>query len=306
VEEVTMSDPYVPGRQSKVYHSLTSTERAEITKEVDRLFVAETGVTRSLHPSSFKDRDLRGSWLRIRDSVMEKHEVEEDMAFRRDMFVSDLVDIVLADMEFDGWKQAVTLLQTWAQRPPSIRPKYSAAVTNVVTMDWILGFPRARTVYDQILKDKIWTNDKSKERIATFLKTKPRAPGQPFGDLSLPVERVDDEWINSRPVVGGLSYDALAGAIGSFQLQVAIVGKVIVNGYGAFQLLIEEIGIYAKDSFDFSSDDFLGVWGYRDDPVYDSDFRQWRTQNNAGGDFMVYSDIKRTKLTTPDLVTGSL
>jgi hypothetical protein len=114
---------------------------------------------------------------------------------------------------------------------------------------------------------------------------------------------VDKEWINSRPVVNGLAYDELAGALGSFPLQVAIAGKVVGGAMGGFQLSVEEIGIYAKDSFDFSTDDFLGLWGRNDDPVYDSDFRQWRTENNAGGDFMVYSDIKRKTLTPPDLVT---
>src|SRR5262249_18511796 len=163
--------------------------------------------------SNFRDRDLRATWLRIRDDVLEKKEIEEDMKFRRDMFVSDLVDIVLSDMEFDGWTQAVALLKTWSQRPPAIKPQYSAAVTNVVTMDLILGFPRAKEVYDLILKDRIWSNPKSIERIAAFLKARPRTAGQAFGDLSMPVERVDDEWINSRPVVGGAAYDPLAGAL---------------------------------------------------------------------------------------------
>src|SRR5205085_1989591 len=148
-----------------VYHSLSRTERDAIIREVDRQFREKTGVTRSLHPSSVRDRDLRASWLRIRDDVMEKQEIEEDMKFRRDMFVSDVVEIVLSDMEFMGWKQAVELLKTWSERPPSIKPRYSAPVTKVVTMDWLLGFPRVKDVYDAILKDRIWTNPKSLERI---------------------------------------------------------------------------------------------------------------------------------------------
>jgi hypothetical protein len=160
-----MGEKYRPGRLSRVYHALTATERAEIVKEVDKLFVEQTGVTRSLHATASKDLDLRRTWLRIRDSVMENKEAEEDMEFRRELFVSDVVDIVLSDMEFHGWKKAVKLLETWSQRPPAINPKYSATITDVVTMDWVLTFSRAKAVYDAILRDKIWTNEKSAERI---------------------------------------------------------------------------------------------------------------------------------------------
>jgi hypothetical protein len=65
---------------------------------------------------------------------------------------------------------------------------------------------------------------------------------------------------------------------------------------------VAEVGIYVKDSFDFNDDQFLGFWGYRDTPTNNSDFREWRDQNNAGGDFLVFSDIKRTRLATPDAV----
>jgi hypothetical protein len=302
-----MSGPYIPGRLSEAYHSLPSTERAKVADEVDRRFSKQTGVTRSLDPTSATDLILRREWLRIRDEVMGERELEEDRERRRDEFVEDLVAIVLDDMTAKGWKEAVALLETWSKRPVAEKPKYTAPVTSVVKMDWVLGFSRAKSVYDAILKDRIWTNDASQKRIAAFLKATPRTSGQAFGDLSRAVEKVDDEWINSRPVVGGLlDYDGLAGALGSFHLQVAVAGKLIWITPTGFQLAIEEVGIYAKDSFDFSSNDFLGFWGYRDDPVYDSDFRMWRTKHKAGGDFLVYSDIKRTKLTSPDLVTGSL
>jgi len=77
---------------------------------------------------------------------------------------------------------------------------------------------------------------------------------------------------------------------------------------GGLQLVVsvEEIGIYVWDTFNFEGEQFLGVWGYRDTPVNNSDFREWRQKNNAGGDFLVYSDIKRTKLNPPDGVMVKL
>jgi hypothetical protein len=66
---------------------------------------------------------------------------------------------------------------------------------------------------------------------------------------------------------------------------------------------VEEVGVYAKDSLDFEGNQFLGWWGYNDTPINNADFRDWRTRHSAGGDFLVYSDMKRTRLAKPDVMT---
>jgi hypothetical protein len=304
-----MSGIYKPGWQSREYHQLSRPQRAAIRREVDRLFREQTGVARRLDPTSAKDLELRRTWLRIRDAVMNKREqemIEEDMKFHRELFLIDLPDVITDEMLGMGWKQAAELLETWFERPPAIAPKYSAPVTSVIKMDWVLQFARAKLVYDQIIKERIWTNAVSQKRMGEFLKQKPRVAGQQWGDLSRPVTDVDEEWINSRPVENGLAFDALSGALGAFHLQVAIAGKLLSIGGGEFQVSIEEVGIYVKDSFDFNGSQFLGFWGYRDDPLNNADFRQWRAENHAGGDFRVFSDVKRTRLTPPDPVKGRL
>jgi hypothetical protein len=299
-----MSNAYRPGWQSQEYHQLSRTQRAAISSEVDRLFREQTGVARRLDPTSSKDLELRRTWLRIRDAVMNKREEEiydEIEEMRRDSILPEIP----YEMDWMGWKQAAELLETWFERPPAIAPKYSAPVTNVVKMDWVLQFARAKLVYDQIIEERIWTNAKSQERMAAILKQKSPTAGQ-WGDLSKPVTDVDDEWINARPVDSGLSFDALTGALGAFELKVAVAGKLLSIGGGEFQVSIEEVGIYVKDSFDFNGSQFLGFWGYRDDPINNDDFRQWRAENHAGGDFRVFSDVKRTRLTPPDLAKAQL
>jgi hypothetical protein len=300
-----MSDIYKPGWQSREYRQLSRAHRAAISLEVDRRFREQTGVGRRLDPTSPRDLELRRAWLRIRDAVMNKREEEiykevEDM--RRDSVLTSIP----GEMEWERWNQAAELLETWFERPPATAPKYSAPVTKIIKMDWVLQFARAKAVYDEIIKEKIWTNGASQKRMAEILKKKPRAAGQLWGDLSKPVTEVDEEWINARPVVSGWSVDALTGALGAFELQVAIAGKVRSIGGGEFEVSIEEVGIYVKDSFDFNGDQFLGVWGYRDDPIHNSDFRKWRADNHLGGDFMVFSDVKRVRLNPPDLVKGQL
>lgn len=267
-----MSGIYKPGWQSREYRQFSRTQRAAISREVDRRFRKQTGVARRLDPTSAKDLDLRRTWLRIRDAVMHKREDEiyEDIEnMRRDSMLPEIPD----EMDWMGWKQAAELLETWFERPPAIAPNYSAPVTNIVTMDWVLQFARAKLVYDQIIKERTWTNAKSQKRMGEILKQKPRVVGQMWGDLSKPVTDVDEEWINARPVESGSNFDAMTGALGAFELQVAIAGKLLSIGGGDCQASIEEVGIYVKDSFDFNGSQFLGFWGYRDDPINNADFR---------------------------------
>jgi len=113
-------------------------------------------------------------------------------------------------------------------------PRYSAPVTNIIKIDWVLQFKRAKTVFDEILKGRIWTNDASKQRLREFLRKLP-STAFTFGDLTRPVAEIDKEWVNSRPVFSSLAGtsgpDGLFAALGNFELHVAVAGKVLASGY---------------------------------------------------------------------------
>ncbi|KAB7692335.1 DUF6402 family protein [Plesiomonas shigelloides] len=126
--------------------------------------------------------------------------------------------------------------------------------------------------------------------------------------------------------VGGLldTIDDWYGAIGNASLNFA------VNGYsgthhGRSAFFVDRVGVYIKDTYDFVDDgeyisEPLGVWsksgvlskagsvaylasygsalfgilarewrGFV--PIYNSDFRDWQDKHNAGGDFIVFSDV---------------
>lgn len=61
---------YRPGPQSDRYWALPEEERERVAAEVDALFRAQTGVTRSLSWDSARDRALARTWLELRDRVM--------------------------------------------------------------------------------------------------------------------------------------------------------------------------------------------------------------------------------------------
>jgi hypothetical protein len=305
-----MGGIYRPGWESKIYRHYSRTKRSAIASKVDALFRDKTGVARRLDPTSSKDLELRRIWLRIRDEVVAKSEEEIDKEWYKpggsaDQLEADRKDSLLTEipyeMEWNHWKEGAELLETWFERPLAIAPNYSAPVTNIIKIDWVLQFPRAKAVFDEMLKNRIWTNPASQTRLAEIFKQK-TLTGSTFGDLSRPVTEIDERWVNSRPVSSGATVDALTAALGGFTLQVAVAGKALRQPTGAVELTIEEIGIYVKDSFDFNGPQFLGVWGYRDDPVNNEDFRKWRAGHQLGGDFQVFSDAKRIRRNPPEVV----
>lgn len=296
-----MGRPYIPGPESREYYRLPSAARAGVIQEVNDRFRKETGVTRQLNPTSAADLELRRTWLRIRDEVINERLDREEEELRHELDLDGL-ETIPDEMRWEKWKEGAILLETWFGRPPAIAPKYSAPVTDVIKMDWVLTFDRAKSVYDAIFSRKLWTSDKSQEQMRSVLKPNPSGQVQQFGDLSQPPTAIDGQWINSLPVTNGFAFDGLTAALGGFIFQVVIAGKLQWISAKEFWVTVEEVGVYVKDSFDFNGDQFLGVWGYRDTPVNNSDFREWRAKNNAGGDFQVFSDIKRTKLSSADLV----
>ncbi|QNI31763.1 hypothetical protein H7849_22390 [Alloacidobacterium dinghuense] len=305
-----MSLPYVAGVQSKEYYQLPKPQKIEVDQETNRRFREKTGVTRRLDPTNGKDLELRRTWLRIRDEVITDRDAQE---LRHELDLDGLTAIP-EEMRFEGWNEGAQLMETWFERPPTVTPNYTAPVTDLIKMSWVLRFGRAKSVYDAIFKDRVWTNDPSRKRIREILKGKALpSPGQslPFGNLSAPVTVVDEQWVNARPVQNGFSIDALTAALGRFVFNIAISGTISrigpnlpgVPALPAVMISIDEVGVYVKDSFDFEGDQFLGWWGYRDTDYYNSDFREWRLLNHAGGDFRVYSDVKRTKLAISDILT---
>lgn len=78
-------------------------------------------------------------------------------------------------------------------------------------------------------------------------------------------------------------------------------------------MTITNVGAYMRDSYDFNGDQPLGCWNVCTNKVEEGffcsgsaavtngDFRDWRTANGKGGDFVVYSDVKTTTLSSPEV-----
>ena len=219
-------------------------------------------------------------------------------------------------MRSKKWLNGASLLDSWFSRYVAVAPKYGLPDTTTIQMDsWVLTFPRAKKIYDQLMKERIWVNAAAQGEITKMLRRKGllMPVSRSFGNLAQPVPLQDDDYINYRVVSFGLSdLDDMSAALGNFAFRVVVAGYVTAaSGVSGYQVTMTEVGVYIQDSFDFNGDQFLGYWDDSDNSVSminpfsgtsvsNQDFRDWRAKNGRGGDFRVFSDMKRTVLTPPD------
>jgi len=246
-------------------------------------------------------------------------------------------------MRANNWPVGASLMDKWFSGAANSNPERGVASTTQVTMAWVLGYPRALQVYNQLVREKVWINPAAQAEIIKLLKRKDllKEKAKSFGMPKTPLPVADNDSIQFR-VVGGnwdIAFgpmDDLKAALARFTFNMLVVGNVeplfeevpvapgapshlkVTRATGEYTVTITEVGIYIKDSYDFNDppeeDQSLGNWDAEDnsvgktmfnggDAVHNSDFRKWRQQNNQGGDFLVYSDIRYLTQTTHNTFT---
>ena len=235
-------------------------------------------------------------------------------------------------MRANDWEIGAKLMERWFTSSKYTYPDidYTNDPTRpyndqIVTLDWALKYPRAKSVYDAMWTDKIYVNEAAKKEIVDALKvnkllTKSK---ETFGNLGEPMDDINRDghfYIQERPV--GSSFhsitndlDGMHAALANFTFRMAVEGEVIYKGrqnnlFGLFEdelyeIRIKRVGIYVRDSYDFIGDQFggLGYWNPVDNKVSkisgdnfhevtNASFRKWREKHNKGGDFTVYSNME--------------
>jgi hypothetical protein len=207
-------------------------------------------------------------------------------------------------MRRKGWIKGATLMEEWFARSANDDASRGAPDTTTITMEWVLGFERARRVYDQMVQERVWVNGPAQREMAKRFRL--TGQGVCFGAPRDDVVWLDRFYVQFRVAGSQLDpADDLKAALGRFTFRVAVAGDVTPkkNG-GGYRVTIDTIGIYVRDSYDFDGFQPLGAWSDTDltgeialpftgaTEVYNSTFRDWRTKNHRGGDFLVYSDVR--------------
>ena len=205
-------------------------------------------------------------------------------------------------MRVNSWNSGAALMDHWFAGS-------GAADKTTIKMDtWTLTYVRAIEVYEKIFSEKSYINDKAKKEIVKLAKRHGayHSPG-PFGAVRGDAEILDSDSIQFR-AVGSLSdpMDDMYAALGKFTFKVIVKGRTENAGTNLRCFKIEQVGIYVKDSYDFTGDQNLGYWNsatnyggrnpFYGDNVRNGDFNRYKASTGKGFDFKVYSDIKVTTL----------
>lgn len=225
-----------------------------------------------------------------------------------------------------GWTVAAALLRRWFAAEPNAAPEKGVPCLDLIKMDWVLGFERAKAAYQKIFDQGLWKSANAKKEMTNVLKRR----GLFYARASTPVDRKSVRLPSTHADhiqfvgVGGGSWematapiDHLTAALARFNLHVVALGGVegSSGAGGRCSFTVTELGVYVRDSYDFNDepgeDQELGRWDPDDKSVgrsflsggtivRNSAFRKWRSEKKKGGDYLIFSDVRYTALARPE------
>ena len=207
------------------------------------------------------------------------------------------VDDVPAIMHAKNWLKGEALMKYWFAGTGSPN-------STDITMDWVLGFKRAKLEYDRIFSEKLYVTEKARAEIVKLAKSRGVfEKGGQFGDASGSAEKLDPSY-TQFVVVGSVldDFDDLYAALGRFTFRIVVHGGVVLVGKERY-VSVSKIGVYVRDSYDFVGNQALGYWDKETNYVGTNPFKGSLITNAAfrntkkGADFIVYSDVRTTNIT---------
>lgn len=196
-------------------------------------------------------------------------------------------------MQNNGWSQGATLLNHWFDSK-------GTASSSTIKMNWALGFPRIKAIYDQILAEKIYANDAAKGLLSQNLRS---SAGMSF-----------QIYCNSRAYTGRpltscvLGFDDFDVSLNACTLRVVAGGRLDLVSGRRF-VTITSVGVYIADNFNFNGSQSLAWWNYKTNyagcnpllgtEITNSAFQKYQLTTGKGRGFEVSSDTKWTTLAIP-------
>lgn len=216
-------------------------------------------------------------------------------------------------MRKNGWNKGAALMEAWFAGASNDKPERGKPDTTSITMSWVLGFERAKEAYDEMVKERAWVSPKAKNEIVKMLKAQGKLSGQDvmFG-RAYDAKTLDKNYVQYRTVGNYLRdpFDDLNMALGYFVFRATVGGRVMPWN-GGHRIIIDEVAIYVRDSYDFNGEQALGVWSddefiggwsvVRGYSVSNASFREWRKANGRGGDYLIFSDARVHRFGVPDV-----
>lgn len=194
-----------------------------------------------------------------------------------------LVRYIPKIMELKGWTKGQALQERWFGRNSTDLRKDYADIANIISMDWVLSYKRAKVVYDKMINDKIWINTKGQTALINEINkmklTLPTEVGAKvdFGDFSITETRnskgekapaidiyhYQERAFESDSMPSTEDLDDLFAALANFVFRMAARGTIKRETKLTYKITITEVGIYVHDSFDFIDEGIGKVFSQR-------------------------------------------
>lgn len=250
------------------------------------------------------------------------------------------LDEIPGAMDKMGWGVAAALMRRWFGNPLYVMTKeekrrLSASDARIlspqyfddqiVKMQWALQYPAIQIALNDLLANA--QSAEAKIILKTRLENSGWRAGNKMilGEYGANARALDATCQIQRELFGNETdvIDGLYGALGKAVLKLAVTGVMNKS-----EFVVEHIGIYIRDTYDFTNrvwhgvktPELLGIWsrerclskwemvgylngmnqGWRPSdehfmgfvPMFNDDFRRWQKKHGTGGDYIVYSDVK--------------
>ena len=176
-----------------------------------------------------------------------------------------------------------------------------------IKWDWLYKYDAVKEKTDELIKNA--TNEAGKKELARMLaKQLKDAPDlTEFNFISNSNNRHvgtnNFASVNNKGVTSNLYPNGLFAAMGSFNLKSLPAGTIEKIDDKRYKVTVNQLAVYAEDSFQFEGDEPLGFWSvnlldflalsldfFNYEKLNNSDFRDFRKTYNKGKDFVVLSD----------------
>lgn len=203
---------------------------------------------------------------------------------------------------------------------------------DIVTLKWVLSetdeFKAARDAYEDILNNSAANYktpnsnnellDSLQEDVALQLQKMKIGDKKKFNHYprGSKTSGLHPKHIQSKKVDAGTAGNKLVASLARFNFHLLAQGEVEILDPRRVRITITGVGVYVRDSYDFTDDAAawyepdsqpLGCWDFQKMKYYgrtnawgwdtvlcvdNKSFRDWRTKNNKGGDFRIFTDIR--------------
>lgn len=150
-------------------------------------------------------------------------------------------------MRANKWFNGAKLMDEWFAGPSATMPAYTTPDTTTIKMDsWVLTFPRAKTVFDSMVRDKVWTSAAAKPVFASRLRALVMGPGtNKCVDIS-GKSAVDQHplHVNLKAVPGVTDFDDMEAALGNFSVYVVPLVFDVAPEVGKLRVTLYTVGFH--------------------------------------------------------------